>query len=318
LRIAVAAAVSAALSVVAAVVVAVLLGGTPESSVAVRPVAQPQEAPATTTEPEPEPQPWLDLPEPEPRPEPEKPEPPPESMPEPKPRTRPQTRLEARPRPQHESQSEPQAQPEPRSQARPQPQPGSRPEPRSRAGTQTEPNRSTQESRSEPLPIADSDGWPGVKRSERDLLNAPRRFELPPNAIMGLSVKKLQVYNVPVVSSGSQKALAAGAIHVPETSLPWSRTSERNVYIAGHRIGYPDTNSRLIFYELDELERGDEIVLRRRDGKSYRYRVSETFVAGPYDSWVMGRVRGRDMLTLQTCTPIPTFEKRLIVRADGI
>jgi sortase A len=30
----------------------------------------------------------------------------------------------------------------------------------------------------------------------------------------------------------------------------------------------------------------------------------------------MGQVRGRDMLTLQTCTPIPTLEKRLIVRAD--
>jgi sortase A len=29
-------------------------------------------------------------------------------------------------------------------------------------------------------------------------------------------------------------------------------------------------------------------------------------------------VRGRDMLTLQTCTPIPTWKKRLIVRADRL
>ena len=135
---------------------------------------------------------------------------------------------------------------------------------------------------------------------------------------MGLSVRKLQVYNVPVVNWDSPAALMASAIHVPETSLPWSRTPERNVYIAGHRIGYPDTNSRLIFYKLNQLERGDEVVLKSRSGKSYRYRVSATFLAGPYDSWVMGRVRGRDMLTLQTCTPIPTFEKRLIVRADRI
>ena len=27
---------------------------------------------------------------------------------------------------------------------------------------------------------------------------------------------------------------------------------------------------------------------------------------------------GGDLLTLQTCTPIPTFEKRLIVRAERI
>jgi sortase A len=42
------------------------------------------------------------------------------------------------------------------------------------------------------------------------------------------------------------------------------------------------------------------------------------FLAEPTDVWVMGQVRGRDMVTLQTCTPIPTFEKRLIVRADRV
>ena len=29
-------------------------------------------------------------------------------------------------------------------------------------------------------------------------------------------------------------------------------------------------------------------------------------------------VRGCDVLTLQTCTPIPSFEKRLIVRAERV
>jgi sortase A len=32
----------------------------------------------------------------------------------------------------------------------------------------------------------------------------------------------------------------------------------------------------------------------------------------------MSRVRDRDIVTLQTCTPIPYFDKRLIVRADRI
>jgi sortase A len=41
-------------------------------------------------------------------------------------------------------------------------------------------------------------------------------------------------------------------------------------------------------------------------------------VVGAEDDWVTGRVRGRDLLTLQTCTPIPSFEKRLIVRAERI
>jgi sortase A len=93
---------------------------------------------------------------------------------------------------------------------------------------------------------------------------------------------------------------------------------QRNVYLEGHRIGYKGTWSHLIFYNLDKLREGDQVVIKDRTGRSYEYRVSETFLADPADSGVMGQLRGRDMLTLQTCTPIPTFQKRLIVRADRL
>jgi sortase A len=49
----------------------------------------------------------------------------------------------------------------------------------------------------------------------------------------------------------------------------------------------------------------------------YRYRGSEIFVVEPSASWVMGQVRGKDMVTLQTCT-LPDLKKRLIVRADRV
>jgi sortase A len=58
--------------------------------------------------------------------------------------------------------------------------------------------------------------------------------------------------------------------------------------------------------------------LRDREGMTYQYMVIESFTVGSLERWVTGRVRGRDLLTLQTCTPIPTFEKRLIVRAEQI
>jgi sortase A len=64
--------------------------------------------------------------------------------------------------------------------------------------------------------------------------------------------------------------------------------------------------------------RNTTLLLRDQTGRSYRYRVSEVFIADPTDVWVMGQVRGRDMVTLQPCTPYPTFEKRLIVRADRV
>jgi sortase A len=169
-----------------------------------------------------------------------------------------------------------------------------------------------------PLPAAEDTDWPKPNREELKSANAARHYELLPGAILGLTIRSMGLYNAPVFDSRSRWALANGVAHVPETSLPWSPTPQRNVYLAGHRMGYRGTWSRMIFYNLDKLKEGDKVVLKDRTGRSYEYRVSETFLADPADSWVMGQVRGRDMLTLQTCTPYPTFQKRLIVRADRV
>ncbi|MDQ3588820.1 MAG: sortase [Actinomycetota bacterium] len=199
-----------------------------------------------------------------------------------------------------EVQAQPERLPKPEPQAQPKPKPQPDPEPEQ-----------------ETLPVTEDD-WPTPTDEELQAVNEPRHYELPPGAIMGLTIKAIDLYNVPVMNDDSESALSQGVIHEPETSLPWSNTPQRNVYIAGHRLGYYGTWSRLVFYNLDKLRRGDLVVLKDRDGKVYRYRVSETFVTDPRDVWVMGQVRGRDMVTLQTCTPYPTFEKRLIVRADRV
>ena len=74
----------------------------------------------------------------------------------------------------------------------------------------------------------------------------------------------------------------------------------------------------LIFYHLNELTGGERITLRTRDGTGYNHKVLESFAVWPDENWVTGRVRGCDLLTLQTCTPIPTFQNRLIVRAERV
>ena len=158
--------------------------------------------------------------------------------------------------------------------------------------------------------------WPMPTEAQIAKASKPRRYELPPGAIMGLTIKALGVYNAPVFDSDDQWALNNGVSHVPDTSLPWSDAPQRNVFLEGHRLGWPGTGSHLIFYRLNRLENGDEVVLKDRGGRAYRYRVSETLIVNPDDVWVMGQVRGRDMVSLQTCTPIPSYEKRLIVRAD--
>jgi sortase A len=173
------------------------------------------------------------------------------------------------------------------------------------------------EPRGDSLPEGGAD-WPLPTQDQVEAVNRPRQYELDPGAILGLTIESLDLYDVPVLDSDRPQALNSGVGHVPETSLPWSQTPERNVYLVGHRLGWPGTGSHLVFYRLNELGDGDEILLRDRDGQRYEYRVIDTFVVDPTDTWVMGRVRDRDLLTLQTCTPIPSFDKRLIVRAERV
>jgi LPXTG-site transpeptidase (sortase) family protein len=168
------------------------------------------------------------------------------------------------------------------------------------------------------LPGAEGRGWAEPTQTELNTAKGERHYQLLPGAIMGLTIEAMGIYDAPVFDSFGRWALANGVAHNPQTSLPWSPTPQRNVYLAGHRMGYRGTWSRMLFYNLDKLKEGDKVVLKDRAGTTYRYRVREVFKTDPTDVWVMGQVRGRDMVTLQTCTPIPTFEKRLIVRAERV
>jgi sortase A len=168
------------------------------------------------------------------------------------------------------------------------------------------------ESAPEPAPVPD---WPQPTPEEVASASAPRYYQPTPDTNMTLTIEALALYDVPVISSPSYEVLDRGLMHEPETSLPWDGGAGRNVFLAGHYLGWPGTASHLVFYNLDKLQRGDEVLLEDSRGQVYRYRVSEAFGAGPEESWVMGQEVGRDMLTLQTCIP-PTFEDRLVVRAD--
>jgi sortase A len=185
-------------------------------------------------------------------------------------------------------------------------------------GSESQPLSRRPIQRERPPPDSEQRSWPKPTRGELKSARGERHYELLPGAIMGLTIEAMGIHNAPVFDSDGRWALANGVAHNPQTSLPWSPGAQRNVYLAGHRMGYRGTWSRMIFYDLHKLNTGDEVLLKDRTGGSYRYRVSEVFVADPKDVWVMGQVRGRDMVTLQTCTPYPTFEKRLIVRADRV
>ena len=64
------------------------------------------------------------------------------------------------------------------------------------------------------------------------------------------------------------------AIHLAGTGFPWE--DEANVYMAGHRLGYPRTPSFLAFFDLNKLEQGDEIYVTDANGPSTLTRYSRS------------------------------------------
>ena len=102
-------------------------------------------------------------------------------------------------------------------------------------------------------------------------------------------------------------------IHLQGTGFPWQE--EANVYIAGHRLGYPNTESFLAFWDQDNVQVGDEIYVTDANGKEYTYRVFESLIVDPTDLWEIDPVPGRNILTLQTCT-LPDYAQRIITRAE--
>ena len=102
-------------------------------------------------------------------------------------------------------------------------------------------------------------------------------------------------------------------IHLQGTGFPWQE--EANVYLAGHRLGYPGFPSFLAFYDLDNVQFGDRILVTDANGEGYTYEVFQTLEVDPTDLFVTEPLEGKNILTLQSCT-LPDYADRLIVQAE--
>ncbi len=144
----------------------------------------------------------------------------------------------------------------------------------------------------------------------------PGAAPVPTDDTMRLTIPKMQrVQGVPVYTAAAndENKLGSGTIHLAGTGFPWEPGA--NVYIAGHRLGYPNTKSFLVFYDLNKLKDGDRVVLRDSVGTRYIYQVFNRFITTPDDISVTEPVPGRNIVSLQTCT-LPDYSQRLIVQAE--
>ena len=132
---------------------------------------------------------------------------------------------------------------------------------------------------------------------------------------MTLSIPKLDLEDIPVPTSDSQVALdREGIIRLEESGVPWEEGS--NTFVVGHALGFLWTRTPYVFYKLNQLKPGDEIIAKDQAANEYRFKVYDRVTVKPEDYWVTHPVTGKTTISLQTCTPIPTFENRLIIRGE--
>ncbi len=135
------------------------------------------------------------------------------------------------------------------------------------------------------------------------------------SSAMKITVPRLGLKDVAVPTGSRQAELdKQGILHLRGSGLPWMAGS--NTFIAGHALGFPWTRVPYAFYKLDKMRPGDEIFVEDQEGRRYTFIVYDLLTVEPGDYWVTYPVEGKTVISLQSCTPIPTFEHRLVVRGE--
>lgn len=149
------------------------------------------------------------------------------------------------------------------------------------------------------------------KQSAADKANAP---DDPTLTLTVPSMERVNNSPIPDTFGDDEDSLRDFAgIHLEGTGFPWQE--EANVYIAGHRLGYPNTPSFLAFWDIDNVVEGDQIFVEDANGGEYTYEVFRTLEVEPTDLFVTEPIEGKNILTLQTCT-LPDYARRVVVQAE--
>ncbi|HKH57431.1 MAG TPA: sortase [Rubrobacter sp.] len=154
---------------------------------------------------------------------------------------------------------------------------------------------------------------PKKGKVQRKVVNS---LEPPKDKTLKLTIpemKHIEDDTIPM-GKGTNEALFHdhAAVHLRDTGFPWQRTA--NVYIAGHRIGFPGTDSNLAFYDLEDLKKGDKVYLEDAKGREYTYQVFNKLIVDPANLSVLRPIKGKNIVSLQTCT-LPDYTNRVIYRA---
>jgi sortase A len=174
---------------------------------------------------------------------------------------------------------------------------------------QEPPKKMTDEAKSKQ--VAPKEGAQKDAGSGKNLVEPPKKKRL---KLTVPAMKRIKDDPIPTGLGTDEKLFHDYAgVHLKSSGFPWKKTA--NVYIAGHRIGFPGTRSNLAFYDLEDLKNGDKVYLEDADGRKYTYVVYQKLVVKPTDLSVINPIKGKNIVSLQTCT-LPDYTKRVIYRAE--
>jgi sortase A len=120
-----------------------------------------------------------------------------------------------------------------------------------------------------------------------------------------------------VLEEDMQEDLKHGAIHYPRTAPPGQ---PGNMFIAAHSSNYAwvEGNFNAIFSKMNDVAPGDIVkitqLLSNGAKLEYLYKVTQNRIVQPDDPWIF-MPTAKPTLTLSTCWPLGTRQKRMIVKA---
>ena len=137
-------------------------------------------------------------------------------------------------------------------------------------------------------------------------------FDIDGNGFIGyIDIPSIDVY-LPIYHGTSDEVLKKGAGHLNNTSLPVGGEGTHSV-ISAHSA-FP---SKTLFDYLTDMEEGDLFYIHVLD-RVLEYKVDQIKTVLPNDVNDLYVTKGKDYVTLMTCTPYTVNTHRLLVRGERV
>ena len=155
-------------------------------------------------------------------------------------------------------------------------------------------------------PFSDTEGI----QTEDDVYN--NLLKIDDTKMMGyIDIPKIDIV-LPVYHGTSESVLQSGVGHLKNTSLPVGGESSHAV-LSGHR-GLANAK---IFTDLNKMEIGDVFYIKVLH-HTFAYQVDQILTVLPSETDALQIEKGKDYVTLVTCTPYAVNTHRLLVRGTRI